>query len=275
MRIHVTSDLDATIRELDELQRKQVPFATSLAINWTAQRVKDAERAEMARVFDRPSPWTLNSVFMKAGTKTKPEARVWLKDETAVSTGTPSSKYLLPQIEGGDRALKGFERMLQRVLAIPAGWRSVPGEKADLDAFGNISRGQLVKILAYFRTFGTAGFTANTTSEGAEKLRKGTRTRRGESYFAALPGKGRAVNFIGMQGRSAWKKDGRMQNLQPGIYRKTFFGFGASIEPIIIFVPAVSYRKRFDFHDVARRVVEVELPRQFNAALAKALATAR
>ena len=51
----------------------------------------------MQLVFDRPTPYTLNSTFVSPATKTKLKAEVKLKDESA--KGLPATKYLAP--DGG------------------------------------------------------------------------------------------------------------------------------------------------------------------------------
>ena len=60
-------------------QARQVPFATALALNATAQGVKAAGIDSMRREFDRPKPITLNSLFIKPATKAQPQAEVFVK----------------------------------------------------------------------------------------------------------------------------------------------------------------------------------------------------
>jgi hypothetical protein len=68
------------VKRLLDAQQRQMPFAVALALTRTAQDVKRAEQAEMRGVFDRPTPFTLNSLFTKPATKQSLEARVWVKD---------------------------------------------------------------------------------------------------------------------------------------------------------------------------------------------------
>ena len=137
LEARVQIDTKSLEQDLDDVQRKQLPFATSLAINRTAQRVKAAEEAEVKRVFDRPTSRTTRGLFMQSGSKAKPEARVFLKDNQAGS-GTPAAKFLLPQIEAGGRDQKRFEVALKAVGILKAGWYVVPGDHAEIDAYGNI-----------------------------------------------------------------------------------------------------------------------------------------
>lgn len=129
---------------------KQTRFATAVALTRTGQHVKKGLRREMERVFDRPTPYTLNSLFLKPATKRRLEAIVWLKDEAFKAT--PAAKYLLPQIEGGGRQLKRSEKLLADYADLHGRvgyW--VPGEGARLNQYGNMTRGQIVKILSNLR----------------------------------------------------------------------------------------------------------------------------
>lgn len=274
MKIVMTHNAEQTIAAMRRIRADQVPFAVKQGIAATALKVKEEERAEMARTFDRPTPWTLNSVFMKSGTKADPTALVWLKDERAVSTGHPAAKYLAPQIHGGARALKGFERMLARRAILPPGWQVVPGAGAKLDAYGNMSRGEIVKVLSWFQTFSSGqGYTANATAKTKARRKKGTRKKYGGEYFAALVGDPQALGNIGQ--RSAWKGGKKRQHLTPGIYEKTHTPFGSAIRPIMIFVDGSRYRKRYAFFEVAERVVAKELVPNLRRAFVQAVRTAR
>ena len=64
MRITITSNLP----ELQEAMKQaagQVPFAIKTALNKVAEKARGNVRADMTRVFDRPTPWVLNSLRIK------------------------------------------------------------------------------------------------------------------------------------------------------------------------------------------------------------------
>jgi hypothetical protein len=109
--ITVTVDVSNAIRSLNVIQRQQIPFALSFAINRTARQVEAKLKQEMARVFDRPTPFTLSSIYVIPSTKYNLTAVVGIKDSAA--KGTPASKYLLAEIEGGPRHAKRSEKALQ------------------------------------------------------------------------------------------------------------------------------------------------------------------
>lgn len=248
IRINVknnVAELTANVRA----EQRAVSFAVVKALTRTGVSVKAEIRQEMRRVFERPTPYTLNSTFLKPATKADPTARVWIKDDRAGS-GTTPEKFLGPEITGGKRSRRASERNLERLLVLPTGWYIVPGSEAKRDQFGNWSVGELKQVLSWFKAAEmTSGYSANLTPKRRAALKKGTKRRRGFEYFAVRP----------EDKAAAW--------LRPGIYRKTKFAFGGAIEPIAIFVESVSYKPRLDFFGVAERVGQREFPQQLRRAL--------
>lgn len=250
MKLSVKTNFPDVQKQINELG-KQAQFAAAVALTRTAQKVKDAQLREMKDVFDNPTPYTMSSLYLRPATKAKLEAVVWLKDFAAKAT--PAATYLLPQIQGGERRMKRFERALQSVGALPSGYRVVPGDVAKVDSFGNIDRGQIVQILSYFKAFPEAGYKANMTDKRKSQLAKGSKTRQGFIYFVGRPG-------------------GR---LPLGIWQRIQFARGSAIKPVMIFVPTVAYKAIFDFQFVAKTVIEREFEREYRLALEQAMRTAR
>jgi hypothetical protein len=249
VRIKVTDNFPDVTRKL-VLQQKQARFAAAVALTRTARDVKDAELKEIDRVFDRPTPYTRRSLFMSPATKAKLEAQVWLKDDRAGS-GTPATRYLLPHIEGGSRGTKGFERALQRQGLMPPGYFAVPASGVKLDAFGNVSKGTINRILSQLRVQTTAGYESRATGSARSKR---TIRNQGVEYFAITKPTGR---------------------LKPGIYGRYRFAHGSAVKPMFIYVAGVRYSPRFRFFEVADQVVATSFPRHFEVAFAQALETAR
>lgn len=251
IKIDVKIDISGFESKLNSLKNNQVPFAAAKALTATAKLVAEAEKREMIDVFDRPRSNTLNSIFVTPATKLSLISVVGLKN--FAGKGIPASKYLAAQILGGQRRLKRFEKALQSVGAMPVGYMAVPGDAAIIDGNGNMSGGQIVQILSFFKAFPEMGYRANMTDKGRKSLARGKKDRKGFSYFVGRPG----------------------DRLPLGIWQRfTFFGSSA-IKPVIIFVPHTNYEARFDFYDVARRVVAREWPRVFKSALADAIRTAK
>ena len=128
---------DAT-RRLNAVQRKQVPFATAVAITRTADAVVRAEKRGTHKHFDRPTPFTEKAFTRIPARKrdTPIRGRVFAKDKQAA--------YLELQIYGGIRRPKG------RALLVPG--------KIELNRYGNIANKKIQKLLRKPNVFsGTVG----------------------------------------------------------------------------------------------------------------------
>lgn len=139
-------DLREVIKAIKKVD-KQINFATAVALTKTANKVKKAEQAEMSKVFDKPKPFTINSVYIVPASykQVEPTAIVGIKDK--VKTGTPAAKYLQPQVSGGNRRLKKAEAKLKGAGILPSGYYIVPGQGIRLNKFGNMTKGQIGKAL--------------------------------------------------------------------------------------------------------------------------------
>lgn len=232
--------LQDRLAELTDLERNQLPFATALALTETAKKVKERLEGEMRTVFDRPTPYTLNSLRLFPATKQKLVARVWMKNEA--DKAAPATKWLTPQVYGGGRDDKRSEKLLRAKGVLPEGKYIVPGRDAKLDGFGNIGRGQLQKIIA--------GLGAQQ-----DKYSNSTDSRRSIGNLKRF--------FVMRRGRDAI-----------GIGERTGRGRD-KVKLVLAFVGRPGYRKEFDFFTIANQEAEDELPIQFELALARALATRR
>ena len=238
IKVSIRSDIDSIINTLNEAQKKQVPFAIAKTLTGLAQKIKAAEVQEMEKVFDRPTRFTLNSLFLKAATKVKPLAIVGLKEYAM--KGTPATKYLAPQIAGGERRLKGFEVLLNRRGILPDGYYTVPAKRARLDRHGNISKGLLNQILSYSRA----------QRDNAQNTKLSTGRRSTKARFIVLDEKG------GKPG---------------GIWAITS---DSRIYPVLIFVKSTRYAKRFDFLRTAEVIYKKNAVKDFERALTHAMTTA-
>lgn len=172
MKIDIRFDTSQITRQLTDLQRKQIPFATALALTRLAEAVKDEMPGELSRVLDRPRPFTTkNAIYTQRATKSRLYAVVGFKRIQA--------RYLEALIEGGRRELKGSE---QRFLGRPI----VPGPDIRLDAYGNVPRATLVRILraAQSKTYLSDGRFVFVTNDGVFARRKGKRTVQSLLLFA-------------------------------------------------------------------------------------------
>jgi len=117
--LSVKSDIKEVARYLSRVQKKQVPFATALALTRTAQSVQRSEKEQIPRKLDRPVPFTeRNAIGLTAAKKTNLTATVFVKDI--------QEKYLQWSIFGGTARAqgKGF---------------GVPTRNKKLNRYGNIA----------------------------------------------------------------------------------------------------------------------------------------
>lgn len=252
IKIDVSADISRALQKLRNIAENQVPYATALALNKTAEAVKVAEIKEMKDVFDRPTPITLDSLFVKRATKSQLTATIGIKD--FMGKGTPASKWLAAQIKGGSRHLKKFEKALQSVGALPPGYFAVPGSACKLDQYGNIPGSLITQLLSYFSAFPEMGYRANMTAKRRAALAKGKKGSQGVIYFVGQPADGK---------------------LPLGIWARYTFHGGSAVKPVLIFVRHAQFQKLLDFEYVATKTVEKEFPSQFRAAIAEAMRTAR
>lgn len=246
---------------IDPLQGsdRRVRAAVATALTKTAVLVREAERREMRDVFDRPTPYTLNSLYVKPATAASGEAAVGVKNDTAA--GRSAVAWLKWHIRGGLRRLTGFERALVKAGAMDGGDRAIPAAYAKLDAFGNMSRGQMAQVLSQLRVeTGRAGSTRTLPSfsfEDNKRERNRKRTaivgqyRRAGGQYLALPyGRGK---------------------LKAGLYLLDKFN-SRDVQPVMVFVSKAQYEpKRFDFYYVAQTTIKRELSGQMSGALARSL----
>ena len=126
--ITVSVDGAAEVQRMLLRAGDQLPFALALALTRTVEQVKLEERQEMRRVFRNPIPYTLNSLYIKPATKSRLEARCWVKNDAG--KGTPATKYLLPEVYGGARNVKRFEALMSPRWLGPSGQQKAACQSA-------------------------------------------------------------------------------------------------------------------------------------------------
>lgn len=264
------ASIQAAIGKVRSLPR-QVRFAAAGAINDVLFEARLAEQRAIRDVFDRPTPYVVNSVLVRPASADKLAGEVYI-DFWGRGKGVPPEKVLAAQVFGGRRRAKRAEVALQRAGLLPQGFGMVPGAAAPLDAYGNVRGPFIVQLLAYFRAFGEQGYRANMTDKRRRQLaRRGTTDRgfatvQGVEYFVS---RGRGET----RGRGAWK-NGQMQHLPRGIWARSGL-HGSTVKPVFLFVPLPTYWRRLDFERTAADVVNPGFAPRFHARLQRALATAR
>ena len=243
MKIKVDiSGLDILRAKLRGLQDKKIKVAMVAALNDAAYAGAQATRKEMAKVFDRPTPWVLGGVRYVKARKDKLQSSIDF-DQWGNKTNVTVEKVLMAEIMGGVRRFKRHELALKQVGILPEGMAIVPGPAAIKDQYGNMMGSQIVQIVAWFKGFErVAGARQNMTDKTRARLGKDKKNgTRGFAYFV-LP-----------------KQHGK---LPPGIYQRFTLAHGSAIKPIMYFVRIPTYQRRLDFYGIAER----ESKAAFNAA---------
>jgi len=273
--------LDELKRTLSDMGKRQIPYATALAINATAEHILKAEQGTMKQYLHRPVNWTLNSLRIEKATKTKLYGRVWFID--AAGKGTPAYKYLSVQEQGGQRGDKRFERALRYAGYLPPGWYVVPSKYIGLDSHGNLKGPFYVSVLSAIKAHTESGFTANRTERSKKKL------SRPKDYFVVrVPGHGGLLPGIyqrvaekgaGIGGKTgaALKEQGatdRQKGSRAGRNFAVIQQRGA--KAIFMFVSKKpSYRPRLPWYPVAQKTFDRHYEREFDKAFELAMRTAR
>lgn len=248
----VNDELARALAQLTQLRDRDLPFIAATAINMTAKEVRKDLQDDMRAVFDRPVPFTINSL-QTAPIATKTSLTATLRYKDFAGKGVPAWKYLAAQIYGGERALKGFERALQGAGLLPKGYAAVPAKDFPLDQYGNVPGAYIVQVLSYLRAFGETGYTANRAAKGRGTKRKfyvvnGTNSRDNRGLPWGIYERG------GAYGKTASASD-----------------IGINSRLVIAFVPMPSYSKRFNFQSVAEASAARNFPKNIDKAAKIAL----
>ena len=245
--VRIAVDADNMLgRQFSELERQNLAFAVMQACNATAVGIREQWAETAPRVFDRPTAMTRRAAQYRKATKQKLYAEIFLRDEAV--NGTPPAKYLLPEVEGGERRKKGFEILLQQKGAMPAGMFAVAGKGAQLDQHGNVRAGKVSQVLSQL------GARQDKYQNQTEASAKRRRRRGGGELFVLKDKRGR---------------------LLPGIYERYKFGAASIVRSIFIFTRKASYKPRYNIFGLAQRAWDKLMPFHFNRELQKALESSK
>ena len=239
--------LEATIKRLADINKKILPNVVAKSLTKTAMKVKDNIKGAMTHHFDRPTSYTMNSVYLKGATDKSWEATVWLKDRSEAGKGGAASDYLYAQVYGGKRKHTRFEGLLISKRWLPQNYYAVPGPGATFNQYGNISAGQYTQMLAAL-----GALPGRPTIQGKEVPVK-EKSKAVRAMFAIrAPAKG---------------------HLSPGVYqykaRSTHRGI-RGIRCIMVFTPKIpTYAKKLPFQLIAQKTKDLYLKRTIREEFAK------
>lgn len=223
--------------EIRALTATTVPQVVAKALTFTVQKAQSAVVGQMPKVFaGGATRYTLQATRIEPATAQDLSARLAVKDRTS-NNGTLPEDFLFPQVFGGARKEKRFERAMRYAGLLQGRERVVLGEYAPVDSYGNLKRGEIQRIL-------TATRSSFDPYQNKTASAKSKRNAKKAPYFAARIGRTWGV----------WKRDTRSE-----------------VVPILIFVTKPpTYRPRLDFEGIARATAQREFEPTFRRLLAAA-----
>ena len=167
MAIKLTIDQDlAKATAWTKTVEKQLPFATSVAINSTAFDVRKAFNAGTRGAFSSPVKFTQSAFFVQKSKKRQLIAFVFAEDRR----GKDRARYLRFGIQGGQRPQKGldvfFERGVPNDGTIPNGAFFIPTGLVKTNAAGNVTNATLKRITKGLNSSPRGGFFIGTPRGG-------------------------------------------------------------------------------------------------------------
>jgi hypothetical protein len=290
--IDVRFEAGALARKM-EFSAKQTQKLIAVTLTQAAYNVQKGWQDEMRRVFDRPTPYVLHSVYVK-------QAKIQGAAVTSAVIGIRGSKrgtvspshVLYAEIAGGMRSKKGSESMFSRMRlgnhSVLGYW--TPGSGADLDQYGNMPGTRVKQILSAMQLFetqgsapaqGNAGIRGTTglsrsqvarirslranrqTGEEDLATREIARIRAQKAlgnaktqisnYFVASNNPSKAPTIFSFDWQQSPGKR-RPNNPQPApVWRKT------NIKPQLVFTKKPTYKPRLPVLDIAKRIAAQDM----------------
>lgn len=129
MRLSIKHNIDEVTRGMSSIQKKQIPFATMLALNDTAFDLQRVYKAQTKQKFDQPTKFTQTGFAVKKAKKTDLTAVVFVTEKR--------EDYMKLQVDGGVRHPKN------NAIIIPN-----KSNSSDIDKYksGNLTKGAVNKI---------------------------------------------------------------------------------------------------------------------------------
>lgn len=199
--ITVSPQLQRLPRQIDDLAKRQLPFATARALTTTAQLAAGNVTRQLPSIFDRPTPFTQRAIGMERATKSSLQARVFVKD---IQAG-----YLRLQQTGGTR------KPAKRALVLPVDMK--------LNSYGNMPKGAFQRLKAKPNTF------VGTVKGVGGLWQRPPRGKRRNSFYGGGHGtKGKLRSGEGFRTGLTL-----LARFEPEASYKPRFGFDAKVERVV------------------------------------------
>ena len=139
----IDQDLKGFDRFLNN-NRKQLPFATSVALNNTGFDMRNAFNKGTLSAFNKPTRFTQKAFLTTKSKKTNLIVHVFAKDKE----GSDAARYLRFGVKGGARPAKGYERFFSGLPNDGTVNAYFIPSQIKVDGFGNVTRANLKKVSA-------------------------------------------------------------------------------------------------------------------------------
>tara|TARA_B100000123_G_scaffold14423_1_gene10698 strand:+ start:1246 stop:1911 length:666 start_codon:yes stop_codon:yes gene_type:complete len=139
----IDQDLKGFDRFLNN-NRKQLPFATSVALNNTGFDMRNAFNKGTLSAFNKPTRFTQKAFLTTKSKKTNLIVHVFAKDKE----GGDAARYLRFGVKGGARPAKGYERFFSGLPNDGTVNAYFIPSQIKVDGFGNVTRANLKKVSA-------------------------------------------------------------------------------------------------------------------------------
>ena len=235
MQLSVHAETKALTKHLNFIQRKQIPFATSKALNDVAFDARSYVQKSLPRRLDRPTKGLISSVRVDKSKKKNLVATVGFAGlglQTTKWSESPA-EIMRRHIKGGVRTPKSAHHR------IPS---DTKGGGMKLNKFGNI-----------------AGKKA--------KLQKMIGNK--DQFFSGVP-----KGDYSQQDAGIWERTPRNSKRATGAKAKKWAATGKIVQRIA-YEPFTKHKAIYPFKKIVTLAINKNYRKRFDAALTKALATAR
>jgi len=238
MEVSIFSNIDEVIKGLNDLEKKQLPFAIMKATNDLAFDYWDKQKKEVGGELSWKNAKAPNTIRILKATKQRPYAEIFVDE-------SHWGYYALMQhFNGGDRHRKGLEKRM-----IKKGYM-YKGEILTPSPGVTIKPGTYNQMIAQLKLADEVGYLANETKKSRAKKHKGKTPLR----FFVITGKSKSP-------------------LAPGIYARM-----PGVETPVCMLrisEKPEYRKRFDMETTLQKVYDRRGEEYFKKALDYAISTAK
>ncbi len=237
MQIQLKADTKKLTKHLNFIQKQQVPFATTVALNQVAFDARLAVQTALPKKLDRPTKGLIKSVIVEKSKKKHLIARVGFAGKGfGKSLWAESPAVIMARlITGGTRRPKSSPHLM-----IPS---DTKGGGIKLNKFGNI-----------------AGRKAKFQKMLGNK----------DQFFSGVP-----IGDYSKKDAGIWERTPRNSKRATGSQAKKWKATGKIVQRVA-FEPYTKYQGgKFPLSSIVSKTVSRKYKARFNAALSKALASAK